>query len=88
MATTADRTDWASCAQRAAAVRTSTGRAARDAIWPESPAFSWRLTACGWFNLTGELVLWLASLLFGALYQGAGAPAAFGVSAACALAAA
>jgi MFS family permease len=47
-----------------------------------------RGTAFGWFNLTAGLMLLPASLLFGALYQGAGALAAFGFSAACALAAA
>ncbi len=47
-----------------------------------------RGTAFGWFNLTGGLLLLPASLPFGALYQGAGALAAFGFSAACALAAA
>jgi MFS-type transporter involved in bile tolerance (Atg22 family) len=47
-----------------------------------------RGTAFGWFNLTAGLMLLPASLLFGALYQAAGAPAAFGFSAACALTAA
>ncbi|MFZ1575910.1 MAG: MFS transporter [Chromatiaceae bacterium] len=47
-----------------------------------------RGTAFGWFNLTGGLMLLPASLLFGALYQGAGALAAFAFSAACALTAA
>ena len=47
-----------------------------------------RGTAFGWFNLIAGLLLLPASLLFGALYQGAGALAAFGFSAACALAAA
>ena len=47
-----------------------------------------RGTAFGWFNLTAGLLLLPASLLFGALYQGAGALAAFGFSAACAFAAA
>ena len=49
---------------------------------------SLRGTAFGWFNLTAGLMLLPASLLFGALYQGAGALAAFGFSAACALTAA
>lgn len=47
-----------------------------------------RGTAFGWFNLTAGLPLLPASLLFGALYQGVGALAAFGFSAACAFAAA
>ncbi|MGE5152567.1 MAG: MFS transporter [Bdellovibrio bacteriovorus] len=47
-----------------------------------------RGTAYGWFNLTAGLMLLPASLLFGALYQGVSASAAFGFSAACALAAA
>ena len=47
-----------------------------------------RGTAFGWFNLTGGLMLLPASLLFGALYQGAGALAAFAFSAAFALTAA
>ena len=47
-----------------------------------------RGTAFGWFNLTAGLMLLPASLLFGALYQAAGALAAFGFSAACALTAA
>jgi hypothetical protein len=47
-----------------------------------------RGTAFGLFNLTAGLMLLPASLLFGALYQGAGALAAFGFSAACALTAA
>ncbi|MBK8639257.1 MAG: MFS transporter [Chromatiaceae bacterium] len=47
-----------------------------------------RGTAFGWFNLTAGLLLLPASLLFGALYQGVGALAAFGISAACAGAAA
>ncbi len=47
-----------------------------------------RGTAFGWFNLTTGLLLLPASLLFGALYQGAGALAAFGFSAGCAGAAA
>ena len=47
-----------------------------------------RGTAFGWFNLIAGLLLLPASLLFGALYQGVGALAAFGFSAACALAAA
>lgn len=47
-----------------------------------------RGTAFGWFNLIAGLLLLPASLLFGALYQGAGALAAFGFSAACAFAAA
>ena len=47
-----------------------------------------RGTAFGWFNLTTGLLLLPASLLFGALYQGAGALAAFGFSAVCAGAAA
>jgi MFS family permease len=45
-------------------------------------------TAFGWFNLTTGFMLLPASLLFGVLYQGAGALAAFTFSAACALAAA
>ena len=45
-------------------------------------------TAYGWFNLTAGLLLLPASLIFGELYQRAGAPAAFAFSAACALAAA
>ncbi len=47
-----------------------------------------RGTAFGWFNLTAGLILLPASLLFGALYQGAGALTAFAFSAACALTAA
>jgi len=47
-----------------------------------------RGTAFGWFNLIAGLMLLPASLLFGALYQGAGALAAFAFSAACALTAA
>ena len=47
-----------------------------------------RGTAFGWFNLTAGLMLLPASLLFGALYQGAGALAAFAFSAAFALTAA
>ena len=47
-----------------------------------------RGTAFGWFNLTAGLMLLPASLLFGALYQGAGALATFAFSAACALTAA
>jgi MFS family permease len=45
-------------------------------------------TAYGWFNLTAGLLLLPASLIFGELYQQAGALAAFAFSAACALAAA
>lgn len=47
-----------------------------------------RGTAFGWFNLTAGLMLLPASLLFGEIYQRAGALAAFGFSAACALTAA
>ena len=47
-----------------------------------------RGTAFGWFNLTAGLMLLPASLLFGEIYQRAGAFAAFGFSAACALMAA
>jgi hypothetical protein len=47
-----------------------------------------RGTAFGWFNLTAGLLLLPASLLFGAIYQGAGASAAFGFSTACAFTAA
>ena len=47
-----------------------------------------RGTAYGWFNLTAGAMLLPASLVFGALYQGASALWAFGFSAACALAAA
>ena len=47
-----------------------------------------RGTAYGWFNLTVGLMLLPASLLFGFLYQAAGAPVAFGLAAACALLAA
>ena len=42
-------------------------------------------TAYGWFNLTAGIMLLPASLLFGELYQLAGAPIAFGFSAICAL---
>jgi len=45
-------------------------------------------TAFGWFNLTAGLLLLPASLIFGELYQQAGALTAFGFSAACALSAA
>ncbi len=45
-------------------------------------------TAYGWFNLTAGILLLPASLIFGELYQQAGAFAAFAFSAACALAAA
>ncbi len=44
-------------------------------------------TAYGWFNLVGGALLLPASLTFGWLYDRAGAGAAFGFSAACALAA-
>jgi sugar phosphate permease len=47
-----------------------------------------RGVALGWFNLTAGLMRLQASLLLGALHQGAGALAAFAVSAACALMAA
>jgi MFS family permease len=47
-----------------------------------------RGTAYGWFNLTAGILLLPASVIFGELYQQAGAPAAFAFSAACALAAA
>lgn len=45
-------------------------------------------TAYGWFNLTAGLMLLPASLLFGELYQQAGASIAFGFSATCAFSAA
>ncbi len=45
-------------------------------------------TAYGWFNLIAGLMLLPASLAFGALWQGFGAPAAFGFGAGCAFAAA
>jgi len=45
-------------------------------------------TAYGWFNLTAGILLLPASLVFGELYQQAGALAAFAFSAACALTAA
>ncbi len=45
-------------------------------------------TAYGWFNLTTGVMLLPASLLFGIIYQQAGAPTAFAFSAACALIAA
>ncbi len=45
-------------------------------------------TAYGWFNLTAGVMLLPASLLFGVLYQQAGALTAFAFSATCALAAA
>lgn len=45
-------------------------------------------TAYGWFNLTTGALLLPASLIFGQIYQGIGAPAAFAFSAACALGAA
>ncbi|HJW12649.1 MAG TPA: MFS transporter [Albitalea sp.] len=44
-------------------------------------------TAYGWFNLVGGALLLPASLVFGWLYERAGAAAAFSFSAACALAA-
>ena len=47
-----------------------------------------RGTAFGWFNLTAGLLLLPASLIFGELYQQAGALTAFAFSAACALMAA
>jgi MFS family permease len=47
-----------------------------------------RGTAFGWFNLTAGLMLLPASFLFGLLYQGVGALAAFAFSAACAFTAA
>lgn len=47
-----------------------------------------RGTAFGWFNLTAGLLLLPASVVFGELYQQAGALAAFAFSAACALLAA
>ena len=47
-----------------------------------------RGTAFGWFNLTAGLLLLPASVIFGELYQQAGALSAFAFSAACALAAA
>jgi MFS family permease len=47
-----------------------------------------RGTAFGWFNLTAGVMLLPASVIFGFLYQQAGAMAAFGFSAACALGAA
>ncbi|WP_174875446.1 MFS transporter [Vogesella oryzae] len=47
-----------------------------------------RGTAFGWFNLTAGICLLPASLIFGYLYQVAGALPAFGFSAGCALAAA
>jgi len=45
-------------------------------------------TAYGWFNLTAGILLLPASLIFGELYQQAGALTAFAFSAACALTAA
>jgi len=45
-------------------------------------------TAYGWFNLTAGVILLPASLLFGELYQQAGALTAFAFSATCALTAA
>ena len=45
-------------------------------------------TAFGWFNLTAGVMLLPASLIFGLIYQSAGAQAAFAVSALCALGAA
>ena len=45
-------------------------------------------TAYGWFNLTAGVMLLPASLIFGMIYQQAGAPAAFAFSATCALMAA
>ncbi len=45
-------------------------------------------TAYGWFNLTAGLLLLPASLLFGWLWQGVSAEAAFGFSASCAVLAA
>lgn len=47
-----------------------------------------RGTAFGWLNLTTGALLLPASLLFGALWEGVSATAAFGFSAACALGAA
>lgn len=47
-----------------------------------------RGTAFGWFNLTAGLMLLPASIIFGELYQQAGALTAFAFSAGCALAAA
>lgn len=47
-----------------------------------------RGTAFGWLNLTTGALLLPASLVFGALWEGASAAVAFGFSAACALAAA
>lgn len=47
-----------------------------------------RGAAFGWFNLTAGVMLLPASVIFGFLYQQAGAMAAFGFSAACALGAA
>jgi MFS family permease len=44
-------------------------------------------TAYGWFNLIGGAMLLPASVVFGWIYQQGGAAAAFGFSAACALAA-
>jgi MFS family permease len=44
-------------------------------------------TAYGWFNLVGGALLLPASLVFGELYEHAGAAAAFAFSAGCALAA-
>ena len=45
-------------------------------------------TAYGWFNLTAGAMLLPASLIFGWLWQGMAAEAAFAFSAGCALAAA
>lgn len=47
-----------------------------------------RGTAYGWYHLTAGLMLLPASVVFGALYEHAGAAAAFGWSVACALGAA
>lgn len=45
-------------------------------------------TAFGWFNLTSGVLLLPASLLFGVVWEWAGAEVAFGMSAACAVSAA
>ncbi|MCB1826729.1 MAG: MFS transporter [Candidatus Competibacteraceae bacterium] len=45
-------------------------------------------TAYGWFNMIAGIMLLPASVLFGGLWQQAGAPVAFGFGAGCALAAA
>lgn len=47
-----------------------------------------RGTAFGWFNLTSGAMLLPASVVFGALYEGVGAPTAFALSAGCAFGAA